>query len=387
MKFAIRFPKLVAITVVLVSMLTLAPELERNCAIAQEKRKSYPMPTGTHRRLGKIERAYAAGNIDEALLIAEEGLQKHRKNQYSNLTLWQWISKLRRDQGGSDAVSRSIEAYEKALEAARKINPEALEIMMLMSLSQMNFQHGNHLKALDYFKQWAPRDKVVRATHLAYASQLYYALGNYKAAAKYMSDGFLLAEGHAATNPQPLWTDIAVSANWELGNYDEVEKYLVYQLEQWPGAKSQACKHYAALRELVGDTTASTADAFAESVCDETVPSQPPKKLVMNNPISLIQPANPEAEGCLPIVRIQPQYPVKAQKRGIEGFVVVSMDTQDDGWVEPDSVRVVEAQPKGYFEKAAIRAARKMRYRSELLDNETRCRTGMTYKFTFGLAN
>jgi protein TonB len=62
-----------------------------------------------------------------------------------------------------------------------------------------------------------------------------------------------------------------------------------------------------------------------------------------------------------PLAQPLPGYPRMAQERGIEGRVIMSITIMPDGSVR--DVRVVEAQPRGVFETAAVRAVQRWRYR------------------------
>jgi protein TonB len=62
-----------------------------------------------------------------------------------------------------------------------------------------------------------------------------------------------------------------------------------------------------------------------------------------------------------PVAQPLPGYPRMAQERGIEGRVIMSITIMPDGSVR--DVRVIEAQPRGVFETAAVRAVQRWRYR------------------------
>lgn len=89
----------------------------------------------------------------------------------------------------------------------------------------------------------------------------------------------------------------------------------------------------------------------------------------------------------LPLVRVQPQYPRIAQDRGIEGYAVVELTVAADGSVPAESVRIVEAQPAGTFDKTAIKAARKFKYKPKVVNGIAQAVTGVRYRFTFSLAD
>ncbi|KXS39439.1 MAG: periplasmic protein TonB [Halomonadaceae bacterium T82-2] len=57
-----------------------------------------------------------------------------------------------------------------------------------------------------------------------------------------------------------------------------------------------------------------------------------------------------------PTRRVPPTYPSRAQRRGIEGYVEVRFTIRPDGSVDRDSLRVVDADPRHVFDRAALRA-------------------------------
>lgn len=70
----------------------------------------------------------------------------------------------------------------------------------------------------------------------------------------------------------------------------------------------------------------------------------------------------------LPIVKIAPQYPMTARTRGIEGYCVVEYTVTPAGTVK-DAV-VVEANPRGVFDKTSVDAALKFKYRPRVVNGE-----------------
>ncbi|HAZ98338.1 MAG TPA: iron transporter, partial [Halomonas sp.] len=57
-----------------------------------------------------------------------------------------------------------------------------------------------------------------------------------------------------------------------------------------------------------------------------------------------------------PTSRVNPSYPPRAQRRGMEGFVEVEFVIQRNGSVDGSSIRVTNAQPRRVFEDAAREA-------------------------------
>lgn len=87
----------------------------------------------------------------------------------------------------------------------------------------------------------------------------------------------------------------------------------------------------------------------------------------------------------LPIVLVQPIYPQRAQSQGIEGWVLVRLTVNPDGTVS--NPEVIDADPKGYFERAALRAAEKFRYKPRVINGEAVEVPGVLYRFEFELAD
>ena len=72
------------------------------------------------------------------------------------------------------------------------------------------------------------------------------------------------------------------------------------------------------------------------------------------------------AEGdYLPIVRVAPVYPARALSRGIEGYVDMGFTVTTTGTVRDP---VVLFSTSGLFERAAIRAVLKFKYKPRVVD-------------------
>ncbi len=84
-----------------------------------------------------------------------------------------------------------------------------------------------------------------------------------------------------------------------------------------------------------------------------------------------------------PLARISPVYPPSAERRGIEGWVRVAFTIAEDGSVvEP---RVVDAEPKSVFDRAALRAISKWRYQPQVIDGKAIRRAGVEVTVEFRL--
>ncbi len=82
-----------------------------------------------------------------------------------------------------------------------------------------------------------------------------------------------------------------------------------------------------------------------------------------------------------PRVRINPTYPPKAQRNGIEGFVTLRFDISELG--HPINVSVVKSDPRGIFEKQARRALRKWKYDPKMVDEKAVIQTDQTVTLAF----
>ena len=70
----------------------------------------------------------------------------------------------------------------------------------------------------------------------------------------------------------------------------------------------------------------------------------------------------------IPLVRQNPVYPEKAKRRKIEGYVTARLQINADGTV--DDVEIIDAQPRGVFEREARRALFKYKFKPRLQDGQ-----------------
>ena len=77
----------------------------------------------------------------------------------------------------------------------------------------------------------------------------------------------------------------------------------------------------------------------------------------------------------MPIVKVAPTYPRRAQQRGIEGYVVVEFTVTELGTVA-DPV-VIEAEPPGMFDSAAVDAVLRFKYRPQMSEGKAVAVTGV----------
>ncbi len=92
---------------------------------------------------------------------------------------------------------------------------------------------------------------------------------------------------------------------------------------------------------------------------------------------------SPPVTDLVPVMVVNPVYPFGAQVRGIEGEVLVEFSVSIDGRVI--NPLVVEANPEGIFNKAALSAIQDFRFRAPRLDGESFPVSKTRLKFYFRL--
>ena len=85
----------------------------------------------------------------------------------------------------------------------------------------------------------------------------------------------------------------------------------------------------------------------------------------------------------VPQVRIQPDYPIQARQKGIEGWVDVKFDVAADGSVR--NPVVVAADPKQIFDRAAIQAVKGWKYSPKVEDGRPVETRGLKVRVRFKL--
>jgi protein TonB len=85
----------------------------------------------------------------------------------------------------------------------------------------------------------------------------------------------------------------------------------------------------------------------------------------------------------LPLVRVEPIYPRRANERGIEGWVYLRFTITTAGTVR-DPI-VVDADPPNVFDRAATRAVLKWKYKPIMVDSKPVEQSGIEVVMTFEL--
>jgi len=85
----------------------------------------------------------------------------------------------------------------------------------------------------------------------------------------------------------------------------------------------------------------------------------------------------------LPIVKVAPIYPRRAQTRGISGYCIVEYTVTKTGSIRDP--QAVDCQPSGIFDRASVKAATKFKYKPIVVDGEPIEFAGVQNKFTYEL--
>ena len=84
-----------------------------------------------------------------------------------------------------------------------------------------------------------------------------------------------------------------------------------------------------------------------------------------------------------PILRVSPVYPPRASRRGLEGWVEISFTITSEGTTA--DVQVIKGDPPGIFDRAAVQAIRKWKYKPQRQDGQVSARSDVHVIIKFEL--
>ncbi|RXE95376.1 energy transducer TonB [Pseudoalteromonas phenolica O-BC30] len=91
----------------------------------------------------------------------------------------------------------------------------------------------------------------------------------------------------------------------------------------------------------------------------------------------------PQDGDATPIVRVDPKYPTDAARDGKEGWVEMAFSIDKAGNVI--DAQVINAEPKRIFNREALRALKKWKYRPKMENGQTIVQTGLQVVLEFKL--
>lgn len=80
---------------------------------------------------------------------------------------------------------------------------------------------------------------------------------------------------------------------------------------------------------------------------------------------------------------VAPEYPVRAQQRRVDGWVLVSFSVNEEGKVDAESIVVVDSEPSGIFERTSIRSASQFEFQPRIVDGSEVGVSGLQYVFSY----
>ena len=83
----------------------------------------------------------------------------------------------------------------------------------------------------------------------------------------------------------------------------------------------------------------------------------------------------------VPLVRIAPEYPRRAAQLNLKGWVLLEFTVTTAGTT--DDIRVVDSEPPRTFDKAAMRAVKKFKYRPKVVDGKPVVQHGVQIVISF----
>ncbi len=87
----------------------------------------------------------------------------------------------------------------------------------------------------------------------------------------------------------------------------------------------------------------------------------------------------------LPTKALAPQYPTRAAEQGITGWTLVSFTVTENGLVDENTLKVVDAEPAEIFDRTSIRAAAKFEFEPRIRNGKAVSVEGVQYVFRYEL--
>ncbi|MEZ8823713.1 energy transducer TonB [Vibrio amylolyticus] len=89
-------------------------------------------------------------------------------------------------------------------------------------------------------------------------------------------------------------------------------------------------------------------------------------------------------QNAMPLHRVEPAYPARALRRGLEGYVIMQFSIDELG--RPIDIEVVEADPPRQFEREAMRALKRWKYQPKVVNEKAVVQHGQSVKLEFRLS-
>ncbi|WP_417446963.1 energy transducer TonB [Kangiella sp.] len=90
-----------------------------------------------------------------------------------------------------------------------------------------------------------------------------------------------------------------------------------------------------------------------------------------------------QSNSAMPLYQAQPNYPMIAASQGIEGWVLLQYDVDTSGTLS--NIKVVDAQPRRTFDREAVAALKKWKFKPAMDNGQPMSVKGQTVKIEFNL--
>ncbi len=246
---------------------TSLPLFGAKAVYAQQKTRKVPaMSAGVHKDIQKAQEAMDVKDFVTTREILAEILAGKKVNDYERAVVWQVHAMLAYEE---DDVQGTIRAYEQILRYKDSI-PEALELSIMYNLAQLYYSVEKYDLALQYINEWEPRSEVISVNNLVFISQLHYTRNDFERSLYYIYRAIRDAEMVDTVEVKETWYQLALSAHWELKQYEKVRDVLEVLLINWP--KPRYWTQLAGVYQELGDNTTSyslTEAAYKQGFLDD----------------------------------------------------------------------------------------------------------------------
>lgn len=291
------------------------------------------MRKGVYEKLKEVEKLYESGRAEDGIAILEDLDADSSLSPYERAQVHNYLAYIYFKAGKND---ESINHYLKVLE--QQDIPKVLVTNSTYTLSQLYFAQGRYEDAIDRMDQWLELTDRPTANGYIILGQAYYELNNYK-------------ESIVALNK-------AHNLLKENSEKPGINLLLLMRLDYWKLED----------QENIDRMTREMVELYPDSIHDQDFEAA--------NNISALN-------KYLPINKVEPVYPPRALKRGIEGYVIVEFTVTKEGRTK--DIHVVEASHTAIFDRAALQAAAKFRYKPMVINGKTVEVPGVLNKITFAI--
>lgn len=198
----------------------------------QKTRKVPAMSLDVHKKVQKAQEAIDESDLARAKEILADTLEGRKVNEYERAVVWQMNAMIAFEEEDTPAT---IEAYEKILTFRESI-PVAQEMAVTYGLAQLYFSQENYDKAVEYLNIWQREidPSLIGVAQLSFIATVYYQKSEFPKVLEYIYQAIEQAEALDTVEVKENWFNLALSAHWELEQFEKVRDVLEVLLIRWP---------------------------------------------------------------------------------------------------------------------------------------------------------